>query len=189
MLILVALWIGLAVTTTIAFVAILVTGRYPRSLFDYGVGVLRWSWRVGFYAFSAVGTDRYPPFSLAPDPSYPADLDIVRPQGLSRGLVLVKSWLLALPHLVVLALLTGGFGVHVGGATTALVLVAAAVLLVSGTYPQALFDVIVGCNRWAYRVIAYVLLMTDEYPPFRFDAGGPEPRPDRRPAEPVAAPA
>lgn len=187
-LVLVPLWIGLLVTTTIAFFAILVTGRYPRSLFAYGVGVLRWTWRVGFYAFSAVGTDRYPPFSLASDPAYPADLDVVAPERLSRGLVLVKSWLLALPHLLVVAVLTGGLGVHVGGATTALVLVAAVVLLVSGTYPLALFDVIIGCNRWAYRVLAYVMLMTDEYPPFRFDAGGPEPRSGDEPPAPWPPP-
>lgn len=188
-LVLVALWVGLLVTTTIAFFAILVTGRYPRSLFAYGVGVLRWTWRVGFYAFSAVGTDRYPPFSLASDPTYPADLDVAAPERLSRGLVLVKSWLLALPHLLVVAVLTGGFGVHVGGATTALVLVAAVVLLASGTYPHSLFDVIIGCNRWAYRVLAYVLLMTDEYPPFRFDAGGSEPGPGDQPPQPWAPPA
>ena len=186
-LILVPLWIALIVTTVIAFFAILVTGRYPRSLFDFAVGVLRWTWRVAFYAFSAVGTDRYPPFSLAPDEHYPAGLDVVPPDRLSRRLVLVKSWLLAIPHLLVLAVLTGGIGAHVGGAATALVLVAAFVLLVSGTYPLALFDVIIGCNRWAYRVLAYVLLMTDEYPPFRFDAGGSEPRPTERPTGPSAA--
>ena len=89
-----------------AFFAILVTGRYPRGLFDLNVGILRWTWRVQFYATAAIGTDRYPPFTLD-HTDYPADLDIAYPERLSRGLVLVKSWLLALPHLIVLGVLAG----------------------------------------------------------------------------------
>ena len=56
--ILVFLWIGLFATSVIALFAILFTGRYPPSLFEFNVGVLRWSWRVGFYSYSALGTDR-----------------------------------------------------------------------------------------------------------------------------------
>src|SRR3954454_15532379 len=102
--VLACLWIGFFFTSVVAFFAILFTGRYPRGIFDYGVGVLRWTWRVGFYSYSALGTDRYPPFSLADDPSYPARLDVAYPEQLSRGLVLVKWWLLAIPHYVVVAI-------------------------------------------------------------------------------------
>ncbi len=57
------LWIGAIVAVIVAWFAILFTGRYPRGLFDYVVGVARWSLRVGAYAFLLV-TDRYPPFNL-----------------------------------------------------------------------------------------------------------------------------
>ncbi|HSN02714.1 MAG TPA: DUF4389 domain-containing protein, partial [Acidimicrobiales bacterium] len=185
--VLVFLWIAAIALTVLAGVSILVTGRYPRAIFDYVVGVIRWTWRVVFYSFSALATDVYPPFTLASDASFPADFSIDYPERLSRGLVLIKWWLLAIPQYIVVAILTGGgFGVkdHFahswsfatgGGVIGVLTIAAAVVLLVTGAYPTALFDVIMGLNRWCYRVMAYVLLLTDEYPPFRFDGGGRDP--------------
>jgi hypothetical protein len=169
------LWVAVLVTTFIAGVSILFTTRYPRSLFDFNVGVMRWTWRVAFYAYSALGTDRYPPFSLAPDPTYPADFAVDYPQRLSRGLVLVKWWLLAIPQLLIVAVLAGGFGVHFGNLIGILVLISAIVLAVTGKYPREIFDLTIGFNRWCYRVLAYVALMRDEYPPFRLDTGGTDP--------------
>jgi hypothetical protein len=189
--VLAVLWIALAVTTIAAGFAILFTGRYPRSWFFFSVGVLRWSWRVGFYGYSALGTDRYPPFSLAPVPGYPADLEVEYPARLSRGLVLVKWWLLVIPHLLIVGIITAGAGAARGydwdggprmdGGSWSppllglLVLVAAVVLLFTGRYHDALFDLVMGLNRWVYRVNAYVLLLRDEYPPFRLDQGPAEP--------------
>jgi len=166
--ILMFLWIAFVIVCIIAFFAILFTGKYPRGLFDFNTGVLRWSWRVSFYAYSALGTDKYPPFSLDPAAEYPADLEIKYPRKLSRGLVLVKWWLLAIPHYILVGTFQGGYGGRGGGGLTfILVLIAAIVLLFTGKYPKDIFKLVVGFNRWSYRVSAYVSLMVDEYPPFR----------------------
>ncbi|MGO4248943.1 DUF4389 domain-containing protein [Paenarthrobacter sp. RAF54_2] len=184
------LWFAFAVTTVVAWFAILFTGHYPQSLFHFNVGVLRWNWRVAFYVYAAGGTDQYPPFTLGRT-NYPADLDIDYPPRLSRGLVLIKSWFLLIPHLLIVGAITGTatwawrtndgpagvVGDRGGGLSllALLVLIALVILLFTGRYPQPLFAFIMGLNRWVYRVLAYGALMRDEYPPFRLDQGPDEP--------------
>ena len=189
------LWIAFSVLTVVAFFAILFTGRYPRGIFDFNLGVLRWTWRVGFYSYWALGTDRYPPFTLAPVPDYPATLEIDYPERLSHWLPLVK-WLLAIPHLILVGIFVGGWGwgwdwgwgdddfwgMGFSGLVGLLAVIAGFVLLFTGRYPRSLFDFILGLDRWVFRVGAYVSLMRDEYPPFRLDMGPSEP------AEPAQAP-
>ena len=180
------LWIAFLGVSVVALFAILFSGRYPRRLFQFNVGVLRWSWRVGFYSYSTLGTDRYPPFTLKDVSDYPARLEVEYPASLSRGLVLVKWWLLALPHYLIVAVFVGGAWTATTGASTEwiwssgglvglLVLFAGIVLLFTGRYPKSLYDFVLGMNRWVFRVAAYAGLMTDAYPPFRLDLGGDEP--------------
>ncbi len=195
------LLIAFVLLTIVAFFAILFTGRYPRSIFDFNLGVLRWAWRVDFYSYGALGTDRYPPFTLAPATDYPASIEVQYPEQLSRGLVLVKWWLLAIPHYLLLGVFLGGGwfawnsgwdrdGEHWRGGSSPglialLVLFAAIALLFTTRYPRGIFDFVMGLNRWVFRVGAYAALMTDVYPPFRLDQGGEEPgasAPEDRPA-------
>jgi hypothetical protein len=185
--VLVFLWMAFILLSIVAWFAIVFTGRYPRGIFDFNVGVLRWSWRVTYYAFGVAGTDQYPPFTLA-DADYPARFDVAYPEQLSRGLALIKTWLLAIPHYIIVGLFTSGLVwytteidpagnevVQAGtGLISILVFIAVVILLFTGRYPQGLFDLIMGLQRWVYRVAAYASLMRDEYPPFRLDTGGRE---------------
>lgn len=178
------LWMAYGLLSVVAFFAILFTGRYPKGIFEFNVGVLRWSWRVSYYSFGAFATDRYPPFTLSEVEDYPAHFEVSYPETLSRGLVLIKWWLLAIPHYLITGILVGGtwfawksdeWQASGIGLIGVLALIAVITMAVTGTYPKGLFDLILGFNRWVLRVAAYVGLMTDQYPPFRLDTGSSEP--------------
>ena len=161
------LWVAAIVVAVIALFAILFTGRYPRGLFDFNVGVLRWTWRVGFYSLSALGTDRYPPFSLH-STDYPADISVEYPERLSQWLVLVKWPFLLIPHYIIVSFFQGS-SQQFGGLKLILVIFASVTILFTKRYPSGIFEFVMGLNRWTFRVAAYALLMTDQYPPFRLD--------------------
>jgi len=147
---------GLTVATAL-MIAIRV--RYPRWWFDFARELTRFGARVGSYL--ALLTDRYP--STVEEQSVHLEIDYPEVErDLNRWLPLVK-WLLAIPHYVVLFFL-------IIGAIIAVV-IAWFAILITGRYPQPLFNYVVGVGRWSLRVNAYAfLLVTDRYPPFSLKA-------------------
>jgi len=133
--------------------------KYPRWWFDWNLALARFGMRVA--AYGALLRDEYP----STDEEQAVHLEVPYPDAaqLSRGLPLVK-WILAIPHLVVLALLCIAAAFGVAWAWLA--------ILFTGRYPRGVFDFVVGVLRWWVRVAAYALLLTtDRYPPFSLRSG------------------
>lgn len=133
--------------------------RYPRWWFDFSRELTRFGTRVG--AYGALLTDVYP--STEDEQSVHLEIDYPNVEtDLNRWMPLVK-WFLAIPHLIVLCILSI--------AAFFVVIIAWLAILINGQYPRSLFDFVVGVNRWWLRVDAYAfLLVTDVYPPFSLSA-------------------
>jgi hypothetical protein len=136
---------------------ILFRQKYPRWWFDFNLEYQRFSMRIT--AYMSLLTDEYP----STDEHQGVHLDIDYPDAaqLNRYLPLFK-WILAIPHYVVLAVLSP--------IALLLVMIGWLVILFTGNFPEGFHKFIVGVNRWGQRVMAYAfLLTTDEYPPFSLD--------------------
>jgi hypothetical protein len=147
------LGIGLFFTTIFSWFAILILGRYPRSLWDYARWVTRWGTNV--QVFSAGLRDQYPPFSGSAE--YPARFDFAYPPRLSRLLIFVK-WLLIIPHWFVL--------IFVSIAAYVAMIIGWIAVILTGRFPEGLHRFVTGWLRWSLRATVYIGLMTDRYPPF-----------------------
>lgn len=147
--------------TVIAWFAILFTKRYPQGLFDFSLGALRWTANVGVY--NALMRDEYPPFSWQPG-EYPVTLAIERPEQQSRWRLFVRAFAIA-PNIIVF------YFVQLAWFVT--LVVVWFWILATGRYPRWAFTFGVGTLRWYMRQIAYMLLLRDEYPPYRLRADAP----------------
>jgi hypothetical protein len=149
------------VVTVIGWFAILITGRYPRGMWEFVVKTMRWWANVS--AYFTLMRDEYPPFG---EGAYPVVFELSYPDRLSRGLIFIK-WLLVIPHQIILYFLQI--------AVEVVLFIAWFAILFTGRYPAGLFSFVVGYNRWQYRVYTYLLLLTDSYPPFSFGESAPLP--------------
>jgi hypothetical protein len=146
----------------IACFAILFSGRYPRGLFNFYVGYMRWNANMTGYLVSAY--DKYPPFSMDAQSDYPVTLEVDYPENLNRILnfplfigYIIKVILL-IPHLIVLAFLAL--------AAMIVLFIAQFAILFTGSFPEGMHGFMVGVGRWSTRVTAYTVALTDKYPPF-----------------------
>jgi hypothetical protein len=147
-----------AIALFVAWIVVIITAKYPRGLFDFIVGVSRWSFRMNAYGTHM--TDRYPPFSMGDDPQYPVRIQANYPERSSR-LKAFFRWLLIIPHLIVLYVL--------GAVNAVLWLVHIVIVIVTGKPNNDVFRIMVGINRWSARVALYGALTTDQYPPFALE--------------------
>lgn len=145
-----------AVIAIIAWLSIVITGRYPRSLWNFAVFYLRW--RLRAVAYMMLLRDEYPPFG---EGDYPAALSVTFPDEPRNRLTVAFRLILVLPHLLAMWVL--------GVAWVITTIVAWFSILVTGEYPAGLYGFAVGVVRWNTRVEAYMLLLRDEYPAFTLD--------------------
>ena len=142
---------------------VLFTERYPDGLYQFVLGSHRWSWR--YQAWYAGLTDGYPPFSGGPDDDYPASAECAIPESSSRLLAVLRIFgltiILLIPYIIVLAVLTF--------VTLIVTWLAQWGILFTGRFPGGFVSLIVGLQRWQYRVNCYATGLVDGYPPFRMD--------------------
>lgn len=142
----------------VAWFAVLFTGKYPKKMFDFNTGTLRWMNNVMSYMF--ILNDTYPKFS-GKETDYPLSVQFEYPEKLSRGILILRFFSLiyvGIPH---------GFCLFFRMiATSIVVFIAGWAVLFTGKYPPKMHHFVLGTLKWETRVSAYMMFMTDTYPPF-----------------------
>jgi hypothetical protein len=146
-----------AICAVVSWFAILFTGRQPDGLWKLAAFYMRW--RVRAVGYMTLLRDEYPPFG---DDAYPVELVLAEPPAARDRVTVAFRVLLAVPHFLVLWLLGLAWAF-----TTAIAWV---MIVVTARFPETLYGFAIGVMAWTARVEAYVLLLTDEYPPFTLRA-------------------
>ena len=154
-LVLIFLALGAFFATLFAAFGVLFTGRYPRGLFEFVLGVYRWGWRV--FSYVLLMNDRYPPFSLRPEPGYPAELEIEYPGEMDRWRPFVQ-WFLAIPYLLLSNVLQN--------LAQLLAFFAFFTILFTKRFPRGMFELLLVAMRWNVRGNAYAGFLVTRCPPF-----------------------
>jgi len=153
--------VAVSIVQFIAWWAILFTGKFPKGMFDFCVAYSRWFLRYNSYV-SYLFNDKYPPFSGEEIPEYPVTFSIDYPETLSRGKLILKTFLgwayVIIPHGIILAVYSIAVAV--------VIFIAWWAILFTAKYPKGMFDFVVAYIRWGLRVGAYIGYFTDVYPPF-----------------------
>jgi hypothetical protein len=151
-----------AILGFIAFWVVLFTGKYPKSMFDFQVGLIRWNLRLSARLNNV--SDGYPSFGISGTDDY-TELEVEYPESISRGLVLVRAFFgifyVYLPHYFILIFR----GIFVG----LLTFLAWWIVLITGSYPASFHNWVVGQIRWGVRINLYMSYLTDKYPAFTGD--------------------
>jgi hypothetical protein len=151
-----------AILRFVAFWIVLFTGKYPKSMFEFQVGLLKWSVRLSARMYNVA--DGYPAFGINGTDEF-TELEVEYPERISRGLVLLRLFFgfiyVYIPHGFILMFRTIWVGI--------LVFIAWWIVLFTGKYPESFHNWVVGQIRWGIRLNLYMSFMTDKYPPFTGD--------------------
>lgn len=154
----------LAFTHLFAWVAVVILGRYPRWLYEFNSGVLRFSVRVSAWLY--LQTDAWPPFNLSDDPGYPIRVRIAPAAARQSRLKAFFRLVLALPVALVLSYGTSYIQLLAG-------VVAWLTIVFRGYLPEGVNGMMTFVNGFHARVFGYILLLTDDYPPVGIEAAKP----------------
>ena len=148
-----------AILQFVAFWIVLFTGKYPQSMFEFQVGLMKWNLRVTARLYNLA--DGYPAFGIGGADEH-TDLQVEYPEKISRGLVIVRAlfglFYVMLPHMFILIFYSIWCQI--------LIFVAWWIVLFTGKFPESMHETIVGLIRWQTRINLYMGYMTDAYPPF-----------------------
>lgn len=166
-------------THVIAWIAVIILGRYPQWLYDFNSGVVRYGIRTGSWIY--LQTDEWPPFGISDDPSYPIRVNFPPPAEQQSRLKALFRHLLTLPVLLVLSYGTSYI-------VLAASFVAWATIVFRGYMPEGVNNALTYCRSFEARVLGYLAILTDDYPPIGLEAakGGSAPTPPPAPAAPAA---